>query len=129
MAGVEPDRLNEFDALSSTTNDFKSLQYLSDQLRRVISIIQLNILTMKCFRKKIQDLETVTPQASSQAGSLTRLLNRLCDVQSEHEFSSLNAATILERAKAISDQVRYLSLACQDSFHFLTRRSSETPCR
>ncbi|KAF4475782.1 hypothetical protein FAGAP_12629 [Fusarium agapanthi] len=106
LAGVEPDKLNEFDALSSTTNDFKSLQYLSDQLRRVINIIQLNILTMKCFQKKIRDLETVTPQTSSQADSLARLLKQLCDVQSEHEFNLPNASTILERAKAISDQLR-----------------------
>ncbi|KAI1044238.1 hypothetical protein LB505_008657 [Fusarium chuoi] len=28
MAGVEPDKLNEFDTLSNTTNDFKALQYL-----------------------------------------------------------------------------------------------------
>ncbi|KAG5777920.1 hypothetical protein H9Q73_008423 [Fusarium xylarioides] len=104
MAGVEPHKLNEFDALSSTTNDFKSLQYLSDQLRRLINIIQLNILTMKCFQKKIRDLERVTPQNSSQADSLARLLKQLCDIQSEHEFSLLSVSTILERSKAISDQ-------------------------
>ncbi|KAG5765857.1 hypothetical protein H9Q72_006061 [Fusarium xylarioides] len=106
MAGVEPHKLNEFDALSSTTNDFKSLQYLSDQLRRLINIIQLNILTMKCFQKKIRDLERVTPQNSSQADSLARLLKQLCDIQSEHEFSLLSVSTILERSKAISDQLR-----------------------
>lgn len=129
MAGVEPNKLNEFDALSSTTNDFKSLQYLSDQLRRLINIIQLNILTMKCFRGKIRDLEKVTPQTSTQADPLARLLKQLYDVHSEHEFSLLNASTILERAKAISDQVRYPSLLCQQSFRPLTHRSSETPCR
>ncbi|KAL9561693.1 hypothetical protein ACKAV7_014249 [Fusarium commune] len=90
MAGVEPDKLNEFDALNSTTNDFKALQYLSDQLRRVINIIQLNNLTLGCFQKKIRDLETLPFQTSSQADSLARLLKQL----------------FLERAKAISDQLR-----------------------
>ncbi|EGU81490.1 hypothetical protein FOXB_08000 [Fusarium oxysporum f. sp. conglutinans Fo5176] len=42
MAGVEPDKLNEFDTLSSTTNDFKALQYLSDQLRRSWNVQRLS---------------------------------------------------------------------------------------
>ncbi|KAI3580501.1 hypothetical protein IWW34DRAFT_620515 [Fusarium oxysporum f. sp. albedinis] len=42
MAGVEPDKLNEFDTLSSTTSDFKSLQYLSDQLRRSWNVQRLS---------------------------------------------------------------------------------------
>ncbi|EXL78358.1 hypothetical protein FOPG_07527 [Fusarium oxysporum f. sp. conglutinans race 2 54008] len=41
MAGVEPDKLNEFDTLSSTTNDFKALQYLSDQLRRLRDTVSM----------------------------------------------------------------------------------------
>ncbi|KAF5635795.1 hypothetical protein F52700_5107 [Fusarium sp. NRRL 52700] len=106
MAGVEPGKLNEFDALTSTTNDFKSLQYLSDQLRRLMNIIQLNILTMKCFQEKIRDLEKVPPHTTSQADSVARLLKRLSGIQSEHQFSLLNVSTILERAKAISDQLR-----------------------
>ncbi|KAJ4098276.1 hypothetical protein NW756_002860 [Fusarium oxysporum] len=90
MAGVEPDKLNEFDTLSSTTSDFKSLQYLSDQLRRVINVIQLNILTLECFQKQIRDLETLPFQTASQVSSFARLLKHL----------------FLERAKAISDQLR-----------------------
>ncbi|KAK2668257.1 hypothetical protein RAB80_015637 [Fusarium oxysporum f. sp. vasinfectum] len=106
MAGVEPDKLNEFDTLSSTTSDFKSLQYLSDQLRRVINVIQLNILTLECFQKQIRDLETLPFQTASQVSSFARLLKHLCNIQSEHEFSLLSASTVLERAKAISDQLR-----------------------
>ncbi|ENH62819.1 hypothetical protein FOC1_g10006283 [Fusarium oxysporum f. sp. cubense race 1] len=99
MAGVEPDKLNEFDTLSSTTNDFKALQYLSDQLRRVINVIQLNILTLECFQKQIRDLETLPFQTASQVSSFARLLKHLCNIQSEHEFSLLSASTVLERAK------------------------------
>ncbi|KAG9494923.1 hypothetical protein J7337_013152 [Fusarium musae] len=106
MAGVEPGKLNEFDTLNSTTNDFKSLQYLSDQLRRVINIIQLNTLTLVCFKQKIQDLETLPFQTSSQPDSLNTLLKKLCNIQNEHQFSILSASTVLERAKAISDQLR-----------------------
>ncbi|KAF4442113.1 hypothetical protein FACUT_2337 [Fusarium acutatum] len=106
MAGVEPGKLNEFDTLNSTTNDFKSLQYLSDQLRRVINIIELNTLTLECFQKKVQDLERLPFQTSSQADSLATLLKQLCNIQNEHQFSLLSASTVLERAKAISDQLR-----------------------
>ena len=110
MAGVEPDKLNEFDTLSSTTNDFKALQYLSDQLRRVINVIQLNILTLECFQKQIRDLETLPFQTASQVSSFARLLKHLCNIQSEHEFSLLSASTVLERAKGISDQASHLCL-------------------
>lgn len=49
MAGLEPNKLNEFDKLQSIAKDFKELQYFSDQIRRVINIVELNILTLKCF--------------------------------------------------------------------------------
>ncbi|EXA34498.1 hypothetical protein FOVG_14477 [Fusarium oxysporum f. sp. pisi HDV247] len=75
MAGVEPDKLNEFDTLSSTTNDFKALQYLSDQLRRVINVIQLNILTLECFQKQIRDLETLPFQTASQLRDTVSMRN------------------------------------------------------
>ncbi|KNB12399.1 hypothetical protein FOXG_12004 [Fusarium oxysporum f. sp. lycopersici 4287] len=75
MAGVEPDKLNEFDTLSSTTSDFKSLQYLSDQLRRVINVIQLNILTLECFQKQIRDLETLPFQTASQLRDTVSMRN------------------------------------------------------
>ncbi|KAK2472018.1 hypothetical protein H9L39_15898 [Fusarium oxysporum f. sp. albedinis] len=117
MAGVEPDKLNEFDTLSSTTSDFKSLQYLSDQLRRVINVIQLNILTLECFQKQIRDLETLSFQTASQVSSFARLLKHLCNIQSEHEFSLLSASTVLERAKAISDQASHLCLRFSSIIH------------
>ncbi|KAF5647073.1 hypothetical protein F25303_5246 [Fusarium sp. NRRL 25303] len=106
MAGVEPDKLNEFDTLSHTTNDFKALQYLSNQLRRITNIIQLNILTLECFQKRIRELEALPFQTSSQVDSLTILLRELSNIQREHEFSLLSVSTVLERAKAISDQLR-----------------------
>lgn len=108
MAGVEPDKLNEFDTLSNTTNDFKALQYLSNQLRRITNIIQLNILTLECFQKRIRELEALPFQTSSQADSLAILLRELSNIQREHEFSLLSVSTVLERAKAISDQVSRL---------------------
>lgn len=106
MAGVEPDKLNEFDALHSTAGDLKTLQYLSDQVRRVITLIQVNILTLKVFQEKIRHLKSITPLTSSQANSLQLFLTKLLRFQEEHEFSLLNASAVLERAKATSDQVK-----------------------
>ncbi|KAI6749335.1 hypothetical protein HG530_015174 [Fusarium avenaceum] len=106
MAGVEPNKLNEFDALHSTASDFKSLQYLSDQVRRVINLIQVNKLTLEVFQERIRHLESITPLASSQANSLRVFLTKLSQFQKEHEFSLVNASAVLERAKATSEQLR-----------------------
>lgn len=108
MAGVEPNKLNEFDALHSTASDFKSLQYLSDQVRRVINLIQVNKLTLEVFQERIRHLESITPLASSQANSLRVFLTKLSQFQKEHEFSLVNASAVLERAKATSEQVKSL---------------------
>jgi hypothetical protein len=105
MAGVEPEKLNEFDKLQSTAKDFKELQYLSDQIRRVISIVELNLLTLECFQKKVQYLITLSPPASPQALILERFLETLALCHTEHKFGLRNASSVLDRAKATSDQV------------------------
>lgn len=105
MAGVEPEKLNEFDKLQSTARDFKDLQYLSDQIRRVISILELNILTLETFQKKVQHLITLSPRASPQAVVLESFLENLARCHTEHKFGLLNASSVLKRANATSDQV------------------------
>lgn len=105
MAGVEPEKLNEFDKLQSTARDFKELQYLSDQVRRVITIVELNILTLECFQKKVQHLITLTLPGSEQAAKLHQFLEQLSRCHTEHQFGLRNASSILDRAKAASDQV------------------------
>ncbi|KAI6755748.1 hypothetical protein HG531_004854 [Fusarium graminearum] len=106
MAGVEPEKLNEFDKLQSTARDFKDLQYLSDQIRRVISILELNILTLETFQKKVQHLITLSPRASPQAVVLESFLENLARCHTEHQFGLLNASSVLKRANATSDQLR-----------------------
>ncbi|CAG7560620.1 unnamed protein product [Fusarium equiseti] len=106
MAGVEPERLNEFDKLQSTAQDFKELQYLSDQLRRVINIVELNLLTLESFQKKVQYLITLSPPSSVQATVLERFLDNLARCHAEHRFGLRNACSVLDRAKATSDQLR-----------------------
>jgi hypothetical protein len=111
MAGVEPSKLNEFDTPHSTASDLKALQYLSDQVRRVINLIQVNKLTLKLFQERIRHLESITPLVSSQANSLQVFFTKLSQFQEEHEFSLLNASAVLERAAATSDQVKSLNLS------------------
>lgn len=105
MAGVEPEKLNEFDKLQSTARDFKELQYLSDQIRRVISIVELNILTLETFQKRIQHLIALGPRAPSQGFILETFLDNLARCHTEHKFGLRNALSVLDRAKATSDQV------------------------
>ncbi|KAI6763248.1 hypothetical protein HG531_013145 [Fusarium graminearum] len=106
MAGVEPGKLNEFDKLQNTARDIKELQYLSDQVRRVISIVDLNIMTLECFQKKVQDLVTLSSPGSPQTDILKRFLGHLSRCYTEHQFALRNASSVLNRAKATSDQLR-----------------------
>ncbi|KAH7006596.1 hypothetical protein EDB82DRAFT_544376 [Fusarium venenatum] len=106
MAGVEPEKLNEFDTLQSTARDFKELQYLSDQTRRVISIVELNILTLECFQKKVQHLIPLSVPGSPQAATLERFFQQLSRCHTEHQFGLRNASSVFNRAKATSDQLR-----------------------
>lgn len=111
MAGLEPKKLNEFDKLQSTAKDFKELQYFSDQTRRVISIVELNILTLKCFQKKVRHLIRLTDSLSEQAMILERFLEELARCHTEHQFGLRNATSVLDRAKVTSDQVCYSTFA------------------
>jgi len=105
MTGVEPDKLNEFDKLQSTARDFKELQYLSDQVRRVISVLELNILTLDCFQKKVKHLLALSSRGSQPAVILESLLEQLSRCYDEHQFGLRNISSVLDRAKATSDQV------------------------
>ena len=107
MSGVEPNKLNEFDTAHSSAKDFKTLQYLSDQARRIMNAIDLNIDTMKCLQQEIDTLATHEPCASASIRSLRALSGNLRKTKQEHKFSLRNASAVLERAKATSEQVSH----------------------
>ncbi|CAM1500523.1 Fc.00g096850.m01.CDS01 [Cosmosporella sp. VM-42] len=106
MSGVEPNKLNEFDTVHSTTKDFKTLQYLSDQARRVMNAIKLNMATMKCLQQKIHCLVALWPCPSTNGSSLMALSTLLPKIEQEHGFSLKNVSAVCERAKATSEHLR-----------------------
>ncbi|KAF5003356.1 hypothetical protein FDECE_10086 [Fusarium decemcellulare] len=106
MSGLSPTELNEFDSVQRSTKDFKTLQYLSDQARRLINAITLNMETIKCFQKQIGHLSSLGSWVSARPDSLESLYRVLDRTQQEHHFSLKNASAVLERAKATSEQLR-----------------------
>ncbi|RSL49588.1 hypothetical protein CEP54_012364 [Fusarium duplospermum] len=105
MFSMEPTKPNEPDPIQRTSKDLKTLQYLSDQARRLINIIELNIETLQCMIKEINGLRVLPPDPPHQA-PVEVLFNLLEKTQQEHRFSFKNASSVLDRARATSEQLR-----------------------
>ncbi|RSL66869.1 hypothetical protein CEP53_003197 [Fusarium sp. AF-6] len=105
MFNMEPSKPNEPDPIQQTSKDLKTLQYLSDQARRLINIIELNIETLKCMMKEINNLRVLSFDSPHHA-SVEVLFNLLEKTQQEHRFSFKNASAVLDRARATSEQLR-----------------------
>ncbi|KAM5349433.1 hypothetical protein ACJ41O_005938 [Fusarium nematophilum] len=106
MSGIEPTKLNEFDSVERSTKDFKTLQYLSDQARRAINAIELNIDTIRCLQKEIGSLSTINSSGGANTRSIEALSAHLEIIQREYQFSLKNASAVLDRAKATSQHLR-----------------------
>lgn len=104
MSSMEPTKLNEFDSIQQTSKDLKTLQYLSDQARRLINTIELNIETMGGMLREISGLKVLS-FGSSHRAPVEVLSSLLEKTQQEHRFSLKNASAVLDRAKATSEQV------------------------
>ncbi|KAJ4207540.1 hypothetical protein NW759_013940 [Fusarium solani] len=104
MSGVEPTKLNEFDSVEQTSKDLKTLQYLLDQSRRLINVIELNVETIKCLQNEAHGLGAISSLESPHRPSVEVLSGLLEKAQKEHRFSLKNASAVLERAKATSEQ-------------------------
>lgn len=107
MSNMEPTKLNEFDSVQQTSKDLKTLQSLSDQARRLMNTIDLNIETIKCMLKEINGLRVLSLD-SPHCAPVEMLFNLLEKTQQEHRFSLKNASAVLDRARATSEQVRGL---------------------
>ncbi|WAO92292.1 Hypothetical protein NCS54_00979400 [Fusarium falciforme] len=105
MSNMEPTKLNEFDSVQQTSKDLKTLQSLSDQARRLMNTIDLNIETIKCMLKEINGLRVLSLD-SPHCAPVEMLFNLLEKTQQEHRFSLKNASAVLDRARATSEQLR-----------------------
>lgn len=105
MSSVEPTKLNDFDSVEQTSKDMKTLQYLSDQVRRLINTIELNMETIKCLQMEVQGLGVVSLPESPHRPSVEVLSGLLERAMQEHRFSLKNSSGMLDRARATSEQV------------------------
>ncbi|KAJ4168478.1 hypothetical protein NW754_010391 [Fusarium falciforme] len=124
MSSMEPTKLNEFDSVQQTSKDLKTLQYLSDQARRLINTIELNIETIECMLREISGLRALSLGSPHRAPAEV-LANLLEKSQQEHKFGLKNAAAVLDRARATSEQVGYsletsTNLTTTDMYSFAT---------
>lgn len=124
MSSMEPTKPNEPDPIQQTSNDLKTLQYLSDQARRLINTIELNIETLECMMREINGLRALSFD-SSHHPPVEVLSNLLEKIQQEHRFSLKNASAVLDRARATSEQVSYsvelsTNLTTTDVYSFAT---------
>ncbi|CAG1971405.1 unnamed protein product, partial [Fusarium graminearum] len=106
MFGVELSNANEINSVQSSTRDFKSLQFISDRARRVITCIQINIHTIECLRDKLNRFANWDTFDNTNDTPVHRLLTDLSKSLEEHRFACRNASAVLARAVATSQFVR-----------------------
>ncbi|RTE79748.1 hypothetical protein BHE90_005787 [Fusarium euwallaceae] len=106
MSEVDPAKLNVLDSVQSSAKDFKTLQFLADQARRLIKAIELNMATINCLRRDLDQLVAASPPTGVGNNSLAAVIEKIQKTQQEHEFSLKNASSVLDRAIATSRHLR-----------------------
>lgn len=108
MSGVEPGKLREFDTLESSSRDMKSLQAFIDTALRVKHSIDVNLETLDAMAQAISELRGRHP--STNPTQMDSLLCSLKTMRQQHRLSMKNFASMIERAKSLSEQVRLVVL-------------------
>lgn len=135
MSGVEPGKLREFDTLESSSRDMKSLNAFVDMALRVKQSIEVNLETLDAMTQVMSELRGRHPSTNpTQIDQLLRSLNKM---RQQHRLSIKNFASMIERAKSLSEQVRlfgfnvlfhrsliWLSFEIPSRFATVRRRSS-----
>ncbi|CZS74908.1 unnamed protein product [Fusarium graminearum] len=106
MFGVELSNTNEINSVQSSTRDFKSLQFISDRARRVITCIEINIHTIECLRDKMNRFANWDTFDNPNDTPIYRLLTDLSKSLEEHRFACRNALAVLARAVATTQFLR-----------------------
>ncbi|KAK4175246.1 hypothetical protein QBC36DRAFT_27224 [Triangularia setosa] len=102
--GVIPENLNMFDSPASVAQDMKHLQRLTDTLRRVATMIELNMETIDCLVRQVERL--IKGINSNNFQNLTLFLSTLHGIKQEHNFALKNSSVVLDRSISLSTQLR-----------------------
>ncbi|XEU94918.1 hypothetical protein FSHL1_000202 [Fusarium sambucinum] len=106
MFGVEPTKTDEINSVESSTRDFKSLQFVSDQARRVITCIQINMHTIECLQEKMNHIANWETLENLNGTTVLLSSTELSKALEEHRFACRNASAVLARATATSQFLR-----------------------
>ncbi|KAL6922931.1 hypothetical protein FSST1_000205 [Fusarium sambucinum] len=106
MFGVEATKTDEINSVESSTRDFKSLQFVSDQARRVITCIQINMHTIECLQEKMDHIANWETFENVNSTPVRLLSTDLSKTLEEHRFACRNASSVLARATATSQFLR-----------------------
>ncbi|KAK4671699.1 hypothetical protein QC764_0097930 [Podospora pseudoanserina] len=102
-SGVIPQDFNMFDSPATVAQDMKHLQRLTDSLRRVSTMISLNIDTVDCL---INRVEMFNKGSYIYPDDLLPFLRSLHQFKQEHKFALKNSSAVLERATSLANQLR-----------------------
>lgn len=126
ISGVEPGKLRESDTLENSSRDMKSLQAFVDMALRVKHSIDVNLETLESMEQLTRQLRGRQP--SSDSSHIDSLLCSLNKMRQQHHLSIKNFASMIERARSLSEQVRLFGseqpFSCSQ-----TGLSFETPSR
>ncbi|UZP46506.1 hypothetical protein NXS19_014318 [Fusarium pseudograminearum] len=106
MFGVELSSTNEINSVQSSTRDFKSLQFISDRARRVITCIEINMHTIECLRDELNRFTNWDTFDNLNDTPVYRLLTDLSKSHEEHQFACRNASAVLARAVTTTQFLR-----------------------
>jgi hypothetical protein len=109
MFGVEPTKKDEINSVEYSTRDFKSLQFVSDQARRLITCIQINMHTIECLQAKMNHMAHLETFENLDGAPVSLLSTDLSKALEEHRFACRNASAVLARATATTQFVRTMT--------------------
>ncbi|KAK4197947.1 hypothetical protein QBC40DRAFT_256483 [Triangularia verruculosa] len=104
-SGVIPQDLNMFDSPAAVAQDMKHLQRLTDNLRRVSTMIGLNTETIDCLINRVGSL-TQDTRCNRDLDDLSPFLRTLHQIKQEHKFALTNSSAVLDRATSLANQLR-----------------------
>jgi hypothetical protein len=105
LSGIEPGSLNEYDTAGTSAKDMKTIQVLQDHAQRVSTIISLNMETIDCLSRHAVRLKKLAGSSNNWCSMLAEHEHRMQRINQEHRFSLVNISAVIQRAKAVSEQV------------------------
>ncbi|KAI8665688.1 hypothetical protein NCS56_01005500 [Fusarium sp. Ph1] len=106
MSALDTVKLNDFDPPEQMSKDLKTLQYFSDQARRIINVIELNLETIRHLQSEVVGLKAMASLGPTHGPSADVLCSFLEKIQREHNFSLKSSSAVLGRVKGTFEQLR-----------------------